>query len=55
MGTHANFFIINREMYHTAPEMKQEFTRIPVTLVLLDCIFNCLLGQVVFQLKGGKR
>ena len=47
--------IINRKMGDAPAELEQFLARIPVALVLLDRLLDCLLGQTVLQLEGGDR
>jgi len=49
MRAEAYLVFVQREMHHTAPELKEFFTPIAVTPVLLDGIFDRLLGKAVFS------
>ncbi len=45
--------VIHGKMRHAAAEFEELLTRVAVALVLLDGVFDCLLGQAVFELEGG--
>lgn len=55
VSTHAHFVIIDGEMNDTAPELEELFARVTVAFVLFDGIGDGLLGEAVFELKGGNR
>ena len=52
MGAVPDLVIVDGEMRHATSELEQEFTRIPITLVLHDRILHCLLREVVLQFEG---
>jgi predicted xylose isomerase-like sugar epimerase len=44
----SHFMLVQGEMHDTVAELKEFFTRIAVTLVLLNGILNRLPGETVF-------
>lgn len=55
LGAETHFLVVNREMHHAAPELKEKLAGIAVALVLLDSVLYRLLGQEIFQFKCGDR
>ena len=55
VSTELYFLFIYGKMRHTAAKFEQLFVRVAVAPILLNCIFNRLLGQVILQLKGEYR
>ncbi len=51
--TEAHLVVVHRKVHHAAPELEQPLARVAVALVLLDGVFDRLLGQAVLQLEGG--
>jgi hypothetical protein len=51
MGAKPHLAIVNGEMRHTAPELKQPLPRITVALVLLNRVLHRLFGQAVLELE----
>ena len=48
-GTKTHFGIINGKVDHTAFETEKQLSGIAVKLILFDCIFHILLGQLIFE------
>ena len=53
LGTETHLVVVHGEMCHTASKLEQLFARVAVALVLLDGVFDRLLGQAVLQLESG--
>ena len=51
VGAEHHLRVIDREVDHAAAEFEQLLARIAVTLVLLDGVFDGLLGQAVLQFE----
>ena len=47
--------VIDGEVSDAAPELEKRLPRVTIPLVLLDCILDGLLRQVVLQLEGSDR
>ena len=55
MRAHPHLLVVHSEVHHAAAELEKQLARIAVALVLLDRIFDCLLGEAVLELEGGDR
>ena len=55
MGAEHHLCVIHREVDHAAAEFEQLLARIAVALVLLDGVFDGLLGQAVLELERRNR
>ena len=53
LRAHTHLAVVHRKVHHAATKLKQLFALIAVALVLLHCVVYRLLGEAVFQLKGG--
>ena len=47
--------VIHGKVHHAAGELKQQFLRAAIMLILIDRIVHILLGQLVFQLESYER
>jgi hypothetical protein len=47
--------VVYGKVNHTTSELKKALTRVSITLVLLDSVFDRLLGEAVLEFKGGNR
>jgi hypothetical protein len=47
LGAHPNLGVVHSEMNHAAPELEELFARVAVSAVLLDGIFDRLLGEAI--------
>ena len=54
-GTKTHFGIINGKVDHTAFETEKQLSGIAVKLILFDCIFHILLGQLIFEFTSDNR
>ena len=45
--------VVHGKMHDAAPKLEEQLARVAVAFVLLDGVFDGLLGQAVLELKGG--
>ena len=55
MGAEHHLRVIDGEMNHAAAEFEQLLARVAVALVLLDGVFDRLLGQAVLEFERRDR
>ncbi|OPY88471.1 MAG: hypothetical protein A4E72_01337 [Syntrophus sp. PtaU1.Bin208] len=53
MGAHPHLVVVQGKMNGAAAELKEQFLFVAVASVLLDGVVHRLLGEPVFQFKGG--
>ena len=55
MRAEAHLVIVHREVRDAAAELEELLARVAVALVLLNGVFDRLLGEAVLQLEGRDR
>ena len=55
LGAHLHLAVVHREVHDAATELEKPLARVAVAAVLLDSIFNRLLGEAVLELERGNR
>ena len=53
VGGHEDEIVIYGEVDEAAPLAEQRLARVAVLLILLDGVFDVLVGEAVLQLEGG--
>ena len=54
VGAEVHLLLVHREVRHAAPQLEEFLPGLAVPLVLLDGVFDGLLGEAVLQLEGGQ-